>query len=59
MWEFSQQAEKDIVAAARTARALAGAGLLLIKVMDGLDWMELYDSGGYGSPERFESFWED
>jgi hypothetical protein len=48
-WEFSQQAEKDITAAYTTTRDLAGADILLVKAMDGGDWMNLYDPTGYGS----------
>jgi len=43
MWEFGRQAEQDIAAVAETARTLAGADLVLLKAMDGLDWMATYD----------------
>jgi hypothetical protein len=54
MWEYSQQAEKDITAACATVTG-AGATLLLVKAMDGADWMNLYDPGGYGSLAQLQA----
>jgi len=54
-WEFSQQAEKDIAAAATTARDLAGATVLLVKAMDGMDWMAAFDPTGYGSLAQLQA----
>jgi hypothetical protein len=55
MWEYSQQAEKDVASACATTSDLAGASLLLVKVMDGSDWMSLYDPGGYGSLDQLQA----
>ena len=55
MWEFSQQAEKSLPEACATAKNLAGADLLLVKAMDGVDWMSLYDPGGYASLAQFQA----
>lgn len=43
MWQFSRQAEASITAVAETAKPLAGSDLVLVKAMDGTDWMRLYD----------------
>jgi hypothetical protein len=55
MWEFSQQAEKSLPEACATARNLAGADVLLVKVLDGADWMRLYDPAGYASLSQFQA----
>lgn len=43
MWEYSQQAEQQIEQVAETALQLAGCDTVLLKTMDGTDWMSRYD----------------
>jgi len=45
MWEYSQQAEQQIEQVAETALRLAGCEVVLLKAMDGTDWMNIYDRG--------------
>jgi len=54
-WEFSQQAEQTLADAAATAKNLAGATILLVKLMDGTDWMSLFDPQGYSSLAQFQA----
>ncbi len=44
LWMFSAQAERTWVDALRTAQSLAGAGVLLVKAMDGQRWMSDFDN---------------
>lgn len=41
---FSAQAERTWTDALHTAQALAGAGVLLVKAMDGQQWMSDFDN---------------
>lgn len=43
-WEFSAEAEKTITAAAGVIRQYANADVLLVKAMDGGDWMSRWDA---------------
>jgi hypothetical protein len=45
MWEYCQQAEQQIEAVAVTALQLAGCDTVLVKAMDGSDWLSRYDRG--------------
>ena len=45
IWEYSQQAEQQIEQVAETALQLAGCDTVLLKAMDGTDWMSAYDRG--------------
>ncbi|HZQ35763.1 MAG TPA: hypothetical protein VFD32_07510 [Dehalococcoidia bacterium] len=44
LWMFSAQAERTWADALRTAQTLAGAGVLLVKAMDGRRWMSDFDN---------------
>ncbi|HEY7293768.1 MAG TPA: hypothetical protein VH916_01960, partial [Dehalococcoidia bacterium] len=44
LWMFSAQAERTWADALRTAQTLAGAGVLLVKAMDGQLWMSEFDN---------------
>jgi hypothetical protein len=55
MWEFSRQAEKTLADACQTALNDAGADILLVKLMDGSDWMRRYDPNGYASLAQFQA----
>ena len=55
MWEFSAQSEQSYPEAATAAKNLAGADLLLVKVMDGADFMQLYDQGSPGSVDDWHA----
>ncbi|HLZ69578.1 MAG TPA: hypothetical protein VKV26_06655 [Dehalococcoidia bacterium] len=44
LWMFSAQAKRTWADALRTAQSLAGAGVLLVKAMDGQQWMSDFDN---------------
>ena len=55
MWEFSQQAEKTYADAAKSARNLAGATVLVAKAMDGLNWIGSWDPGNINYAAEWKS----
>ncbi len=44
LWMFSAQAERTWADALRTTQTLAGAGVLLVKAMDGQQWLSDFDN---------------